>query len=173
MSRAIEERREKIISIDQRELIRVFNILRDKPNRMKLVNIEGLPDDAEVVRVYPNHARMMAIDVVVASEEFEPVDFGAELPRHDGGLHKIEWVDLLQYVDENSNELALHRIVDLESMVLSLKKQIKELHQQKLFDEASKKILESIEDKQNSPVFQLFNGGIDQQKQQRQEEASK
>lgn len=66
------ERREKIICIDERRLVELFN------GDLRIIG-NVVPADAQVVGVWPNVSRR-AFDVVVAHPSFDPVPHGAELP---------------------------------------------------------------------------------------------
>jgi hypothetical protein len=80
----LEERRLKIISIDQRFLVDVLNWWRNPPHWMALPITDELPEDCVVVSVSLSWERR-CLDAMVASREF-PVCPEGGLPERIPGM---------------------------------------------------------------------------------------
>ena len=86
-----DERRLKILSIDQRFLVDVLNWWRDPPHWMALPIMDELPEDCKVVSVSVSWERR-CIEAIVASKEFERCEDGAMPERIPGMLSEFRSV---------------------------------------------------------------------------------
>jgi hypothetical protein len=72
--------RVKIVGMDERLLIDIFNWHRNPPHFLALPVTSEIPADAKVLRVYTNHERR-TIDAVIHSESFPRLAIGSQVPR--------------------------------------------------------------------------------------------
>lgn len=79
-----EERRVKIVSIDQRFIVDVLNWWRNPPHWIALPVTDELPEDSVVVSVSVSWGRR-CIEAMVASKEFPPCPEG-EIPERIPGM---------------------------------------------------------------------------------------
>jgi len=89
--KAFQERRLKILRVDPRHIVDLLNQARNVCRFMKVPVGEQVPDDAVVVTVNADWSSN-TIELLLASDQFEPVELGMSPPVV--GLMK-EW----QHVD--------------------------------------------------------------------------
>jgi hypothetical protein len=92
---ALDERRFKIVSIDQQMMLDVFNWWRKPPHWLALPVTDELPEDCYVVSVHTCWDRR-TLEALVCSEQFEPVPECAVPPRIPGMVTEFRQVEIGQ-----------------------------------------------------------------------------
>ena len=89
--------RVKIVGIDERLLIGIFNWHRNPPLYLALPVTSEIPADAEVLRVYANHERR-TIDAVIYSESFPRLATGAQIPRIEDCITEFRTIEFRSFM---------------------------------------------------------------------------
>ena len=84
--------RVKIVGIDERLLIGIFNWHRNPPHYLALPVTSEIPADAEVLRVYTNYERR-TIDAVIHSESFPRLATGSQIPRIEDCITEFRTIE--------------------------------------------------------------------------------
>lgn len=99
---AIKERRFKILRIDSRLLVEIFNWWIDPPHWLSLPITDQLPADCQVVSINSNWPRH-CIEAIIASDQFEPCPDGDMPPEVPDMLTEFRYVEFRREGEENSN----------------------------------------------------------------------
>lgn len=76
----VQERRLKILTVDPRYIVDLLNQATDPRRFMKIPAGDQIPEGTVVVSVNANWCRG-GIELLLAHEQFEPVEVGFEFPR--------------------------------------------------------------------------------------------
>jgi hypothetical protein len=92
--RLVKERRLKILTVDPRHIVDLLNQAANPTRLMKIPTGDQIPEGTVVVSVNANWSRG-GIELMLAHDQFEPVELGLEVPRV-GLLEEWKQVDLVE-----------------------------------------------------------------------------
>ncbi len=87
-----DERRFKILELDNQVVIDLFNWMKDPSSLIALPELSSLPEDCEVVKLHLDFDSKNVL-LLLASKEFQPVRLGDMIEKIPGRITKLKLVD--------------------------------------------------------------------------------